>query len=137
MAGFIVPKFVYEPDPLTGHVSFVPAYPPVNKTPQNELEAVRHDSVTTSGIQQSVVERVDNFLTLDFQNVPEGDMAAWYSFMVYAVTGGLFSYHPDSTSATALEWILADTAWKPKRVAFQLYSFTLRMRRLVPTTTGS
>lgn len=126
----IKPKFAY--DPGTGIVDFTPTWPPTDQTPLSPLSAVRHDSVTSSGIKQSVVERIDEFRTLSFANVPVDDMAAWRSFLSYALTGGQFTYYPDETDLiTFLEYTLEDTDWAPKRVSWKNFSFTLKMRLFV------
>lgn len=126
----IQPKFAY--DPGGGIVDFTPTWPPTNKTPYSPLSAVRHDSVTSSGLKQSVVERIDEFKVLEFQNVPESDMAAWRSFFSFALTGGQFTYYPDGTdAATFLEYVLEDSDWTPKKASWKNYSFTLRLRLFV------
>lgn len=125
-----IPKFVYNPG--GGDITLSPTYPPVNKEPVNALEAVRHDSITTSGIQQSVTERVDQVQHLEFKTVPQSDLAAWAAFMKWAVAGGLFYYYPDGTLTGNNGFLLIDTGWSPKRVFFQTYSFNIAMRQVLP-----
>lgn len=128
----ITPKFAWNPG--SGVVDFTPAIPPVGKTPYAPLEAVRHDSVTSSGIKQSVTERIDTFVVLPFENVPESDMASWNSFFSYALTGREFTYYPDSTiPGTFAEYVLEDMAWTPKKVSWKNYGFTMKMRKGVGT----
>lgn len=128
-----IPKFAYS-DGMGGVVDFTPNWPPSKKTPYAPLVAVRHDSVTTSGIKQSKLERVDTFVVLSFEHVPESDLSNWALFMGYALTGAEFTYYPDSTDpATYAEYLLEDLEWAPKWVSWQNYSFTMKMRLGVGT----
>lgn len=125
----IVPKFAY----FNGStiVDFIPTWPAVKKTPQGvaPLEAVRHDSITTSGIKQSVLERIDEFLELSFEDVPESDLATWKAFFSVALAGSQFTYYPDSTvPGTYFDYTLEDMAWRPKWKSWKNYSFAIRMR---------
>lgn len=125
-----IPKFVYNPG--MGDVTFIPTYPPVKKQPVNELDATRHDSITSSGIQQSVTERIDDIQSYDFETVPQADLASWYSFMSYALGGGLFYVYPDSTLTTNNGFYLKDMNWKPQWAFFQTFKFTINMRKAKP-----
>lgn len=126
----ITPKFAYNPG--TGVVDLVPTWPPVNKTPYSPLEAVRHDSITSTGIKQSVTERIDAMLVLSFESVPEDDMSAWYSFFKWTLAGNQFTYYPDQSDATIFaEYTLEDESWAPKRAGFKLYSFNAKFRPYV------
>lgn len=136
MSGWITPKFAWL-DPVLGHQSFTPIYPPVNKEPVPAREADRVDSITTSGIQQTVVKRVDNVLTLDFATVPQSDLTGWQAFIDWAVSGNVFDYHPDSTSAVNNNYYLMDSSWAPQKIGFQLFKFVLRIRQAIPTASGS
>lgn len=125
----ITPKFAY----FNGStiVDFTPSNPAVKKTPQGvgPLVAVRHDSITTSGIKQSVVERIDEFFDLSFEDVPLSDLAGWKAFMTTALTGAQFTYYPDSTDAlTYFDYTLENTDWRPKWKSFKNFSFTMLMR---------
>lgn len=129
MGAFITPKFAY----FNGStiVDFTPTRPAVKKTPQGigPLSAVRHDSITTSGIKQSVVERVDEFLELPFESVPQSDLASWKAFMSIALTGAQFTYYPDSTDpATYFDYTLENTDWRPKWSSYKNFGFTLMLR---------
>jgi hypothetical protein len=121
----ILPKFVF------GASSFIPTYPPTQKPLASELEATRHDSLTTSGIKQSISERVDSFLTLKFTSVPAADITAWSSFMAWALAGNTFTYFPDSTLGASTDYTLEDTSWLPPKVFFGHTAFTFRMRQVV------
>jgi hypothetical protein len=132
LSGFIKPAFVY--DPGGGNVTLIPTYPPINKQPQGSLNAVRHDTITSSGLKQSVTERVESFNNFEFANVPQADLAAWYGFLGYALAGGQFTVYDDSTSlVSGSRYTLEDTSFDPKRNAFQNYSFTLNTRKVLPS----
>jgi hypothetical protein len=130
----IVPKFAYNPG--TGVIDFIPSFPAVNKTPFGPRIATRHDSTTTSGLRQSVLERIDIMKILDFVTVPESDMSNWDAFFSYALGGGQFTYYPDSTDDLIyIDYSLEDVEWKPKRIAPGFYSFSMTMRLWVGTAT--
>lgn len=124
----ITPKFAY--DPGTGVVDFVPTFPPTDKTPYAPLEATRHDSITTSGRhKQSVLERIDTMLVLDFKTVPLSDMSDWSSFFSWVLAGHQFTYYPDSTDdAIFTEYTIEDMSWTPKRASFQVFAFSFKSR---------
>lgn len=125
----IVPKFAYNTG--AGIVDFTPTNPAVKKTPQGvgPLVASRHDSITTSGIKQSVFDRIDEFLELSFEDVPETDLASWKAFMSWALTGAQFTYYPDATDLlTYFDYTLENTDWRPKWKSWKNYAFTLNMR---------
>jgi hypothetical protein len=127
---FLTPCFQYNPG--SGNVNFIPTYPPINKQPQGSLNAVRHDSITSSGKKQSVSERLENLNTFEFANVPQADMANWNAFLGYALGGGQFTWFADSTNlAGGTLYTLEDTAWDPKRTAFQNFAFTIKVRKVV------
>lgn len=125
----IVPKIVYNPG--SGSITLNPTWPPTKGNPVDNLAATRHDSITSDGHMQSVVERIDSINSLSWTTVPVDDLAAWTSFMQYALTGGQFDYYPDSTSGTHSAYQLIDTDWNYKRVMFQTFAFTMNMRKYV------
>ena len=45
---------------------------PPNKVPAYSATAVRHDNVASSGVRESVLERIDNYLDLDLEWVGIG-----------------------------------------------------------------
>jgi hypothetical protein len=125
------PKFAYQAIPGTV-VDLIPTYPPNDKPGFDTLEATRHDSITSNGEKQSIFERIDQFLMLNFKTVPSADLSAWSAFLTYALTGANFTYFPDSTIETVFqEYTLEDTKITPKRVAPGVYTFTLNMRLYV------
>lgn len=128
----VVPKFVY--DPGTGPVTFTPTYPAVQKPGADELDAIRHDSDTISGIRQSIFERIDVYRTLQFDSVPQSDEANWTAFMTYALTGGSFNYYPDSTLTPFITFTLDDTNWAPALNFLTTDKFKLKLRQVLVTS---
>ena len=131
----ILPKieyFVASP----GLVDFIPTYPPANKEPLGEQQAQRHDSIASIGYLQTVTERIDTFLNLEFPVVPLSDMASWQEFLDFALPGGIFNYYLDSTVNSYTQYTLESIDWKTKRIAPGFYSVTLKFRQLYPLTTG-
>jgi hypothetical protein len=126
----ITPKIVY--DSGGGPVTLIPTYPPVQKPGADELVANRHDSITTTGVKQSINDRTDVFVNLNFAFVPTADLAAWKLFITWAIAGGKFTYYPDNTLGTNADYTLENDTWVAKRVMFSMYSFTLRLRLWVP-----
>src|SRR5580765_7086698 len=121
-------------DPGTGLVTLPFTFPPVenagvDENGADEYDAIRMDSVTSTGLVQIVVERVDNFRTLKMTNVPIEDIPLWAAFMAYAVQGFPFNYFPDaSDAATVFLCILEDTSWTPKWNMRLLRQFTMKLR---------
>jgi hypothetical protein len=128
---WIVPKFVFN------STTFVPTYPPKGKVPLDGQRAERHDSLTSSGLRQSVTERIDRVLTLNFPNIPESDLSSWDTFLSWALAAGQFQYYPDSTQMSFYTYQLEDTEGVPEWVGFQLYKLTIRLRRVVAAQIGS
>jgi hypothetical protein len=129
-----IPAIVY--DPGTGPVTLAPALPNINKPGSNdgnddERSAERSDSITSSGIVQAVIERVDIFRTVQFDWVPISDLPAWALWADYATQGGKFSYYPDSNSTAHEDWILDDKQWKPQRAHIGYAKFSLNLRLAV------
>jgi len=124
----IVPKFVYNPG--SGSVTFTPTYPPINKEPEGELTAARHDSLSSTGLIQMVNERTDFFLNLDFAYAALADMVAWQKLLGFALAGGTVTYYPDSTLSASNDYVLNDTDWKTPRLCLNTFSFKLKLRRI-------
>jgi len=126
---FPVPKIVF--DPGSGAVTLNFTYPDTQKPKGDPLQAVRHDSVSSSGIRQCMVERVDTLKNVNVENIPWADLPNWQVFAAYAVQGGSFAYYPDATSSNFQTWELTDDNYDPKFNAFGLSKLTLKLR-LVP-----
>jgi hypothetical protein len=131
---WITPTFSYNGNTWT------PTYPANNKQPIATLgqAAERHDSITTSGLQQSVIERVDRLFDLDFQVVPQTDLAGWDAFISWAIMGNQFQYAPDSTNLSSYVTCYLMSPEVPyKRIAFELFAITLKLRVVVNAEVGS
>ena len=105
---------------------------PPRRVPAYSAVAVRHDNVASSGVRESILERIDNFLDLDLEWVGVGaDVQAWAQFMGYALQGGAFAYYPDSSQAVFVNYWLEDTNWTAAYKAAGQYSFHLKFRQVV------
>jgi hypothetical protein len=105
---------------------------PPTKVPAYSSQVVRHDNVASSGVRESVLERIDNFLDLDLEWVASGtDVQAWAQFMSYALQGGVFAYYPDSSQPGFVNYCLEDTNWTAAYKAPGQYSFHLKFRQAV------
>jgi hypothetical protein len=124
-----IPKLIY--DPGSGTTTVNPTYPNIQKPYMDNFEATRHDSTTTDGTRQSMLERVDRIRPINFENVPWTDLPMWESFFAYAIQGGNFQYYPDGTATAFATWQLVDDKITPTFVAIGLSKFTMNMR-LVP-----
>lgn len=132
MSDWIVPKFSYWNGSAV--VDFIPTYPATKKTPVGPVTATRHDLISSTGLKQSVTERIDNFQDLPFQTVPASDLSGWTAMMNVLLTGAQFDYYADSTSAPGTGFVpytLEDLSWTPKWVAPGVYSFTIKLRQYV------
>jgi hypothetical protein len=91
---------------------------------------VRHDNVSSAGLRESVLERVDEFLEVTIENIRAGaDLANWRAFLDHALTGAPFAYYPDA-GATAFEnFTLEDTEARIEFQAPGLYMLELRFRK--------
>ncbi|MGH9468777.1 MAG: hypothetical protein ACRD1N_00370 [Terriglobia bacterium] len=123
------PQIIY--DPGTGPVTLVFAYPPRNVPAYNSV-ATRHDNVASSGVRESILERIDQFVEIEMQTVLAGaDVSAWNGFMQYALTGGQFAYYPDASQSAFINYWLEDTTFNAAYKAPALYSFKLKFRQVV------
>jgi len=119
----------------SGNVYFTPTYPPTGKQPLDALAAIRHDSITSSGIKQSVLERLDDVMTLTFPVVPQSDLAAWKAFMTWALAGGVFAYRPNAAVNTVWgEYTTDSLDWNPKFVSPGIFAFEFQCRLWVGQT---
>ena len=123
------PKIVY--DPGTGPMTLAFQRPP-RRVPGYSFEAARHDNLASSGVRESITERVDNFLEFEMEYVAAGgDLSAWAAFMVYALGGGPFSYYSDSTLAAFTNYWLEDAQWNADYKSPGQYTFKLKFRQVV------
>ena len=123
------PCIVY---PVVGGTITLNFQRPPRRVPAYSQQAVRHDNVATSGVRESVVERIDNFLDLDLEWVGIGsEVQAWAQFMAYALQGGAFAYYPDSSQPAYSSYWLEDTDWTAAYKAPGQYTFHLKFRQVV------
>jgi hypothetical protein len=120
-----IPKIIY------GSTTLAFTFPPVQKPLLDDREAVRHDSITTSGLRQSALERVDIIKHLQMEYVPWADLTAWAAFIDYAIQGGEFSYYLDASLSAFQTFELVDSSFAPTYNSRGLTKFTLKLR-LVP-----
>ena len=123
------PKIVYNPG--TGNITLQFQRGP-RKVPAYFQEASRHDNVASSGVRESVLERIDSFLEFEMEYVGIGsDVAAWAGFFAYALQGGSFQYFPDASQGVSANYWLEDTTWNAAYKAPGQYSFKMKFRQVV------
>lgn len=123
------PQIIY--DPGTGPVTLAFTYAPRNVAAYNAV-ATRHDNIASSGVRESILERVDNFLEFEMQWVLSGaDVEAWNQFAQYALGGGQFAYYPDSSLSAFANYWLEGTTFNAAYKSPGIYSFKLRFREVV------
>ena len=124
-----IPRIVYETD--FGAITLDFTYPDVQKPMTDPLQATRHDSITSSGLRQTMLERVDTLKNLELANIAWADLPALGEFMAFAVQGGSFQFYPDATQTAYQTWELLDDNFDPRFSARGLSKCTLKLR-LVP-----
>lgn len=117
----------------TGTVGRVllPSYPANSKPFANELDAIRHDSISGDGHRQVIFERIEEFQTLQFDSVPWADLPAWTTFFRSVLQGGSFRYYPDRTSNSYDTYVLDDQNFTPAFAVRGLSKLTMKMRLFV------
>src|ERR1051326_5190580 len=140
---FIIPQIVYPASAPANTLSFT--YPPTEKPGIDDLAAVREDSITISGLKQSLWERNDVLKRLHMENVPMVDLPNWKAFMDSALQGNSFLYYPDVADLSSYdEWWLEDSGgsapsasggsvtdvWSPTFNVRGLASFDLVFRKV-------
>ena len=124
------PKIVYTPAGGTEQTLDFTSSP--QQQPGYLKNAVRHDNISTAGIRESVLERVDTFLELNVEYIKAGtDLANWASFLDYALTGGPFAFYPDASEPGYINCLLENTTAQVAYKAPGLYSLTLKFRQQV------
>ena len=124
------PQIIYTPAGGTQQtLSFVS---PPKQQPGYVKSAVRHDNISTSGIRESVLERIDQFTELTLDWIRAGtDYANWTTFLDFALTGAAFAYYPDASLAVYTNYVLEDTGARMDYKATGVYSLKLKFRVLV------
>jgi hypothetical protein len=122
------PKITY--DAGNGPATLLFRRPP-RHVPAYSYEATRHDNLASSGVRESVTERLDQFLEVEMEYVALRDLAAWNDFIAYALRGGPFSYYADSSQATFTNYWLEDASWQADYKSAGQYTFKLKFRQVV------
>jgi hypothetical protein len=123
------PQIVYNAG--TGPTTLQFQRPPRN-VPAYEFNAVRHDNIASSGVRESILERIDSFLSLEMEWVGIGaDVQAWSGFMSFALAGGQFAYYPDASQSAFTNYWLEDTNWTAGYKSPGQYTFKLKFRQVV------
>jgi hypothetical protein len=124
------PKIVYTPTGLSQQtLNFMT---PPARQPVTWKVAVRHDNVATSGVRESVLERVDQFLEINMDWIRSGsDLAGWQAFLDHALTGATFDYYADASVAASVTCVLEDTEARLEFKAPGVYALALKMREAV------
>lgn len=124
------PKITYTPSGGTEQtLSFVS---PPTRQPATWKIAVRHDNVSSAGVRESVLERVDQFLEINLDWIRSGaDVANWQSFLDYALTGSAFAYYPDASVNSFTNYTLEDTDVRIEFKAAGVYTLAMKWREQI------
>lgn len=124
------PKIVYTPSGGTAQTLSFTA--PPRQQPGYLKTAVRHDNISTAGIRESVLERIDTFIefTVDYIR-PGSDLDGWSAFLDYALTGAPFAYYPDAEQTGSANYLLENTNAQAQYKGAGIYSLSLKFRALV------
>jgi len=110
---------------LTG---FTFVYPPRN-VPRFSRNFVRHDNVASSGVRESLLERIEKFLSFDILVATGADLTNWSLFMDYAGLGGPFDFTPPASyNIPKTTYLLEDTNWETKYKSSGLFTFSVKFR---------
>jgi len=123
------PQIVY--DPGAGPVTLTFLRPP-RKVPAYEYNAVRHDNISSAGVSEDELERIETFLQLQMEWVAiAADVQVWNQFMQFALGGGQFGYYPDASQQAFTNYWLEDSNWTAAYKAPGQYTFKLKFRQVV------
>ena len=114
-------------------VNFIPTFPATKRPPLDyTLSAVRHDSIASAGEKQSVFERIDELIPLQFENIPQGDITTapgWQDMFNNVLAGAEFVYYPDHTTLADYYMVtIEDMSFDPKWVSWQNFSLSFKLR---------
>lgn len=124
------PKIVYTP--AGGTEQTLNFASPPRQQPGYMKTAVRHDNISTAGVRESVLERIDSFVEFTVDYLQAGtDLANWATFLDYALTGGPFAFYPDASQTGYTNCLLENTDAQIAYKAPGLYSLTLKFRQQV------
>lgn len=103
--------------------------------PYDVIKATRHDSFSTAGWRQAITERLENYLTLDVENINIGaDVVAWDNFLQQATQGIPFDYFVDGTQPTYTTYSLVEMDRPLAYKSMGLYSVSLTFRKEMQQT---
>jgi hypothetical protein len=123
------PQIIY--DAGSGPVTLAFEQAP-RKVPAYSYAAVRHDNISSAGVRESILERLETFLEIEMDHVASGsDVEAWAAFMEFALSGGQFAYYPDSSVSSYANYWLEDADWTAAYKSPGRYSFKLKFRQVV------
>lgn len=121
------PQIIYTPAGGTQQTLSFTA--PPQQQPAYEKSAVRHDNVSTAGIRESVLERIDQFMEISLDWIRAGsDLANWTAFLDFALTGAAFAYYPDSSVNAYTNYVLEDSGATLAYKGPGVYSLKLKFR---------
>jgi len=123
------PKIVYNPG--SGNVTLTFLRPP-RKVPYAWETAQRTDTLSSAGVKQSILKRLENFLEFEMEWIARGtDADAWVSFMGYALTGGQFDYYPDASQSGYTTYTLEETDFNLAYKAPGQHTYKMKFRQVV------
>ncbi|TAM79185.1 MAG: hypothetical protein EPN47_19445 [Acidobacteria bacterium] len=124
------PKIVYTPTGGAEQTLNFTSAP--RQQPGYSKGAVRHDNISTAGIRESVLERVDAFLEINVDYIQAGnDLAGWSAFLDFALTGAPFAYFPDASQPAVINCLLEDTGETVGYMSPGIYSVKVKFRQQV------
>jgi hypothetical protein len=124
------PKIVYTPEGGTEQTLDFTSSP--QQQPGYFKNAVRHDNISTAGIRESILERIETFLELNVDYIQAGsDLENWSEFLDHALTGAPFAYYPDASQTGFINCLLEDTSATVAYVAPGIYSVKIKLRQEV------
>jgi hypothetical protein len=124
------PQIIYNPGGA-GPVTLLFQRPP-RRVPAYNYQVTRHDNISSAGLREAVLERIDSFLELEMEWVADGaDVQAWNAFMQFALTGGQFAYYPDASQPDFGNYWLEDTSWVAAYKSAGQRTFKLKFRAVV------
>lgn len=124
------PKIVYTPPGGAEETLNLTSAP--RQQPGYQKSAIRHDNISTAGVRESVLERIDTFLEINVDYIQAGsDLAAWSAFLDFALTGAPFAYYPDALQPAFINCLLEDTDETVAYMAPGIYSAKVKFRQQV------
>jgi hypothetical protein len=104
--------------------------------PSASDRAIRSDTYSTSGVRQTVIERIDQFMDFKMEWIAIGaDAAAWQAFLLSALQGIPFDYYPDAALANYTTYAVTNADAKLTYKAPGRYELDLEFRREVQLVT--